>query len=334
VTGPPTGRQFELMHGKQRAVVVELGAGLRGYGTDGGPILDGYELDEQPDGGHGQLLLPWPNRIADATYHFAGEKFRLPVNERRTGSAIHGLVRDTPWRHVDSSSTWVTLALDLPPRDGYPFTLELTATYSLGDYGLTVKVIALNAGERPCPYGAGAHPYLRLAAGGLIDDALLRVPAGATLEADDRGIPTGVELSVEGTVFDFRSARPVGPLKLDTAFTRLAPDHDGLTRITLTAPDRSRGAMVWMDTSHGYVMIYSGDTLPDIARRRRSVAIEPMTCAPDAFNSGAGLLVLEPGEQHGSTWGIAPLPPIISDDRARAPAAGELTAVTHGMKHR
>jgi aldose 1-epimerase len=307
VTGPPTGRQYELMHGTQRAVVVELGAGLREYGTDRGPIIDGYELDDQPDGGRGQLLVPWPNRIADSTYCFGGEEFRLPVNERRTGSAIHGLVRDTPWRHVDSSATAVTLALDLPPQEGYPFTLGLTATYSLGDYGLTVTVIALNAGERPCPYGAGAHPYIRLAAGGLIDDALLRVAAGATLEADDRGIPTGVELPVGGTTFDFRSARPVGPLRLDTAFTRLEPDHDGLTRVTLTAPDGSRSAAVWMDTSHGYVMIYSGDTLPDVARRRHGVAIEPMTCAPDAFNSGAGLLVLQPGEQHGSTWGIAPL---------------------------
>ena len=86
MTGPPTGRQYELMHGTQRAVVVELGAGLREYGTDRGPIIDGYELDDQPDGGRGQLLVPWPNRIADSTYCFGGEEFRLPVNERRTGA--------------------------------------------------------------------------------------------------------------------------------------------------------------------------------------------------------------------------------------------------------
>jgi aldose 1-epimerase len=307
VTGPPTGRQYELIDGTQRAVVVELGAGLREYGTEAGAILDGYAVDEQPDGGRGQLLVPWPNRVADASYHFGGRELRLPVNEPRTGSAIHGLVRDLPWRHVDSSATAVTLALDLPPRDGYPFTLGLTATYALNAGGLTVDVIALNAGEQPCPYGAGAHPYVRLATGGSIDDALLRIPAGATLEADDRGIPTGVELPVEETSFDFRTARAVGPLKLDTAFARLEPEEDGFIRIALTAPDGGGGAVVWMDTSHGYVMIYSGDTLPDIARRRRGVAIEPMTCAPDAFNSGAGVVVLQPGEQHRSTWGISPL---------------------------
>jgi aldose 1-epimerase len=307
LTGPPTGRQYELIHGTQRAVIVELGAGLREYGRDGGALLDGYALDKEPDGGRGQLLLPWPNRIADATYGFAGQELRLPVNERRTGSAIHGLVRDRPWRHVDSSATAVTLALDLPPQEGYPFILGLTATYSLSDAGLRVEVMALNAGERPCPYGAGAHPYIRLATGDLIDDALLRIPAEATLETDDRGIPIGVERPVEGTSFDFRNARPVGPLTLDTAFTRLEPDDDGFTRITLAAPDGGGGAVLWMDPTHSYVMIYSGDTLPEIARRRRGLAIEPMTCAPDAFNSGAGLLVLQPGEQHSSTWGISPL---------------------------
>ena len=307
MTRPATGRQYELIHGTQRAVIVELGAGLREYGADGYAILDGYALDEKPDGARGQLLLPWPNRIADARYRFAGQELRLPVNEARTGSAIHGLVRDTPWHNVSSSATAVTLSLDLRPQEGYPFILGLTATYSLSDDGLAVEVAARNAGDGPCPYGAGAHPYLRLASGGPIDAALLRIPAEATLEADDRGIPTGIEVPVQDTGFDFRGARPVGPLQFDTAFTRLERDDEGLTRIALTAPDGRQGAVIWMDSSHAYVMIYSGDTLPDVARRRRGVAIEPMTCAPDAFNSGAGLLVLQPGEQHRSTWGISPL---------------------------
>ena len=322
MTEPPSGRQYELIHGTQRAVVVELGAGLREYGMNGGVMLDGYALDEAPDGGRGQLLLPWPNRVADARYRFAGVEFRLPVNEPRTGSAIHGLVRDRPWRHVEASATAVTLALDLPPQEGYPFALGLTARYSLSDDGLTVEVVARNTGEQPCPYGAGAHPYLRLTSGGTIDGALLHIPAGATLEADDRGIPTGVELPLADTRFDFRNPRPVGPLKLDTAFARLEPGDDGLIRIALTAPDGRGGAVMWMDTSHGYVMIYTGDTLADVSRRRRGIAIEPMTCAPDAFNSGAGLLVLEPGEEHRSTWGMSPLSP---------PAPDETTTGVHGM---
>jgi aldose 1-epimerase len=307
VTAAPTGRQYELVHGAQRAVVVERGAGLREYGSDSVPFVDGYGVEQLPDGARGQLLLPWPNRIARATYRFAGKEFQLPVNEPRTGSAIHGLVRDKRWRLVDASSAAVTLAMDLAPQDGYPFRLGLTATYTLNDSGLTVTVTAVNDGERSCPYGAGAHPYLRLAGGDAIDGALLCIPAAATLQADARGIPTGLELPVDGTDLDFRTPRLLGSQILDTAFTRLVPDGDGVIRIALTDADGGHGAEVWMDGSHRYAMIYSGDTLPEVTRRRRGLAIEPMTCAPDAFNSGAGLVVLQPGETHSSTWGIAPL---------------------------
>jgi galactose mutarotase-like enzyme len=307
VTAAPTGRQYELISGRQKAVVVELGAGLREYASADGPLVDGYGIDESPTGGRGQLLLPWPNRIADATYRFSGKEYRLPVNEPKTGSAIHGLTRDTPWHLRDSSATAVTLALDLSPQPGYPFALQLTATYKLSGDGLTATITAENGGQTPCPYGAGAHPYVRLIGGGLIDDALLHIPADATLEADSRGIPTGTTLPVDNTAYDFRTPRPFGQLTLDTAFTKLTPNNDGITSIELTSPDGVQGVAVWMDASHRYAMIYSGDTLPDAARRRHGLAIEPMTCAPDAFNSGAGLVVVQPGETHTSTWGISPI---------------------------
>jgi len=307
VTSPPSGRQYPLAHGGQRAVVVEMGAGLREYRTDLGAIVDGYGREQEGDGARGELLLPWPNRIADATYRFADATFRLPVTEPRTGSAIHGLTRTKPWHGTHLSAAAVTLTLDMAPEDGYPFSVGMRATYSLGDDGLTVEVAATNRGDLACPFGAGAHPYVRLATDGLIDDALLHVPADATLVTDGRGIPTGLERAVEGTEFDFRRARPLGALVLDTAYTGLRADDDGLIRITLTAPDGRHGVAVWMDTAHRYAMIYSGDTLAELSRRRRGLAIEPMTCAPDAFNSGAGLIVLQPGETHRSTWGIAPL---------------------------
>jgi aldose 1-epimerase len=306
VTASPTGRQYALGYGTQRAVIVEFGAGLREYSTDVDEVVDGYGVDEQPDGARGQLLIPWPNRVAGATYRFDGEVFRLPVNEPRTGSAIHGLARAQPWQLADVASASVTLTLDLPPDDGYPFTLGLSATYSLGDTGLTAHVTATNNGQRSCPYGAGAHPYVQLAGNGLINDALLHLPADATLDADERGIPTGAVIPVDGTGYDFRSPRPIGATVLDTAFTRFRAGDDGITRISLTTPDGRHGVAVWMDMAHDYAMIYSGDTLGDDSRRRKGLAVEPMTCAPDAFNSGAGLIVLQPGETHTCTWGISP----------------------------
>ena len=211
-------------------------------------IIDGYGVGEACEGARGQLLLPWPNRIAHARFRFGGEDFQLPVNEARTGSAIHGVTRAMPWAR-DATASAVTLKLELEPQDGYPFTLELLASYSLAEDGLTVRIAATNCGKGPCPYGAGAHPYVRLRGDGMIDDSLLRIPAETTLESDSRGIPTGAELPVHGTRLDFRRPRRIGSLVLDTAFTKLAPDADGLTRIALTAPGGRDGVGVWMDAS-------------------------------------------------------------------------------------
>jgi aldose 1-epimerase len=302
----PSGRQYALVSGDQRVIVVELGAGLRSYKAGTTDIVDGYRRNEHSEGGRGQVLLPWPNRIAGGRYTFAGRELQLPVNEARTGCAIHGLTRSLPWTLVDAAQGATTLAVDLRPSDGYPFSLSLEVRYALDAGGLTVRTTARNTGNESCPYGAGAHPYVRVGDAQPIDAAVLRVPALATLEADGRGIPTGVVRPVEGTDFDFRTPRRIGSLVLDTAFTSLSADADGITRIALGSPDGDRAVTVWMDATHPFVMIYSGDTLADVARRRHGIAIEPMTCAPDAFNSGLGLLTLQPGASHVSTWGITP----------------------------
>ena len=170
---------------------------------------------------------------------------------------------------------------------------------------MSARITATNRGGDPCPYGAGAHPYLRVADGAPIDGARLHIPADATLDADDRGIPTGAVRPVDGSDYDFRTPRTIGGVQLDTAFTGLRPGSDARTRISLTTQD-GEGASIWMDQTHQYAMLYSGDTLGEESRRRRGLAIEPMTCPPDAFNSGAGLIILQPGEQHASMWGITP----------------------------
>ena len=68
----PSGEQIELELGDQRVVVVEVGGGLREYAAGGRAVLDGYDEDELCSSGRGQLLIPWPNRIADGRYEFDG----------------------------------------------------------------------------------------------------------------------------------------------------------------------------------------------------------------------------------------------------------------------
>ena len=122
------------------------------------------------------------------------------------------------------------------------------------------------------------------------------------LDSDQRGIPIG-KRALDGTEHDFRRARPIGTTVLDHAFTDLERDADGLARVRLAAPETGTEVTLWVDESYPHVMVFTGDPLPDV--NRRSLAVEPMTCAPNAFESGDGLIVLQPGQAHTSAWGIA-----------------------------
>ena len=296
------GEQFELALGDQRAVVTEVGAGLRSYSAGGRDLLDGYAADAMVTSGRGQVLLPWPNRIEDGAYEFDGRAHQLALTEPTAGNAIHGLVRWVAWTVAEREPGRIVLTHALHAQPGYPFALALALEYALTDDGLRVRTTATNAGTAPCPFGAGAHPYLTLGTQ-TVDLLVLSVPAGTVLVSDDRGIPTGSG-PVEGTERDFRTAKPIGETVLDHAFTDLARDDDGLARVHLHEPESGAGLTLWVDEAYGYLMVFTGDPLPDV--NRRSLAVEPMTCPPNAFRTGEAVSRLEPGESFTGTWGLTP----------------------------
>lgn len=296
----PSGEQIEIAAGNQRAVVVGVGGGIRAYSTGGRPVVDGYDRQEMCTSSRGQVLIPWPNRLQDGSYEFDGRRHQLPLNEPQRRNAIHGLVRWATWRAVARQPHHVTMEYMLYPQPGYPFSLKLNIEYTLSDSGLRVRTTATNVGTVACPYASGAHPYLTVGTT-TIDRLTLRLPACKVLRSDDRGLPIASE-SVEGTAFDFRQPRPIGPIALDHAFTDLARDADGIAWVVLRDPEDGARVALWVDNSYPYLMVFSGDPLPDV--QRRSLAVEPMTCPPNAFRSEVGLIRLEPGSEVTSTWGI------------------------------
>ena len=300
---PPSGRQYPIVHGAQRAVITEVGAGLRTYTLADDDLIDGYREDEMGTVARGAPLLPWPNRLRDGRYEFGGVTHQTALTEPAKHNAIHGLTRWLNWSAAEHEDDRVLMTIVLHPQEGYPFTLSLAIEYRLAQQGLSVTTTATNAGSQPLPYGAGHHPYLKVAPG-LIDDAILRVPALLRLDVDERQIPTGRLIPVKGSAFDFLEPRRIGQTTLDTAFSSLLPDADGLTRVELRAPNNRRGLTLWMDSAHRFLMVFTGDTIPQADRRRRGLGIEPMTCAPNAFRSGDGLLVLQPGQSATSKWGL------------------------------
>jgi aldose 1-epimerase len=298
----PSGRQFVLELGNQRVTVTEVGAGLRTFTVSGEAVLDGYGERDMCDVCRGALLLPWPNRIEDGRYQFDGRLHQLALTEPSRQNAIHGLTRWLTWTVVQLDTERVELALALHPQEGYPFALALAVEYRLAGDGLTVRTTGTNVGDRPLPYGTGHHPYLTL--GGLIDQARLRLPALMRLEANERLIPTGRALPVKDTEYDFLELRAIGSLQMDTTFATLVPGADGRIRSLLQSGDGHRELTLWMEPPYSHLMVFTGDAIPDPRRRRQSIAIEPMTCAPNAYRSGDGLRRLEPGESLSATWGI------------------------------
>ena len=297
---PPSGRQHRLVHVDQEAVITEVGATLRAYIVDGRPAIDGFGPGERATDGRGQVLMPWPGRVGDGRYGWDGVEHQLPIGETDLGNALHGLVRWDNWVAEWGSDDRLVMRDRLHPRDGYPFCLDLAVSFELEDRGLRASLSATNLGDSPAPFGAGAHPYLTLGTP-LIDCCLLRLPASTVLETDHRMLPVG-RAAVDGTAFDFRVPRPIGPIRLNTAFTDLERDADGVARVALESPD-GRRLVLWADRGFGWVVVFSGDSLPP-AERRRGLAIEPMTCPPDAFRSGEDLIALGPGESITAGWGI------------------------------
>jgi len=297
---PPSGEQHEIRHGDQIAVATEVGATLRSYSAGGRVVVDGFAVDEPSSAGRGQVLAPWPNRLDGGRYTFNGRAGAAAIDEPELGNAIHGLVRWLPWRLGSRTEDAVRLVCVLHPQPAYPWRLEMSLEYRLGADGLTVTTRAANASAEPAPFGVGFHPYLTV--GISVDDARLTIPASRRLTTDDRALPVGVE-DVAGTEFDFTGGRLIEATRLDTCFTDLARASDGRSHTRLETGEI--GIEVWADVAFGYLQAYTGDTLEPAVRRRQGVAIEPMTCPPNAFASAIDVIGLDPGAAWSGAWGIA-----------------------------
>jgi aldose 1-epimerase len=303
----PSGDQFEIAGGGYRAVVTESGATLRVLEYDGRPVLHGFGEDEMSGAGRGQLLVPWPNRIRDGEYTFAGRDLQLGLTEPARHNATHGLARWAAWTPEELAASSVSLGYRLMAQTGYPWTVDLHVLYDLSADGLTVTQTATNLSDRPAPYASGAHPYLS-AGDGPVDGWELTLPASTRLLSDERQLPVGEE-DVAGTAYDFRIARPVGDLRLDDAFGGLERDADGVATALVCHPATGRGAALWVDRHHHWLMAFSADDGWDPPRQ--ALAVEPMTAPPDAFRSGRDLLTLNPageaGDEVSVSWGIRAL---------------------------
>jgi len=298
-----SGTEWTIAADGHEAVVVEVGGALRAYRHQGNDLVDGYEPAELCPGSAGKVMAPWPNRVRDGRYTFDETPHQLPITEVARHTAIHGLVSWVRWSPAEVSAAAVELEHELVPQPGYPWPLRLRSRWSVGSDGLTVTHEATNPGANPVPFGLATHPYV-LAPGGTVDDVVLAVPGQSRVLVDSRLLPIGTA-RVAGTEFDFTTGRRVGAAVLDVAFGDVARGEDGRSVVTLRAPSGG-GVAMWADDAFRWWQVFTGDTLAP-PRRRRSIAVEPMTCPPDALRSGRDVVVLPPGGSWRGSWGISPL---------------------------
>ncbi|OZD00974.1 aldose epimerase [Rhodococcus sp. 06-235-1A] len=296
---------YSLTSGKYRADIAAVGAGLRVLEYDGAALTETWEAGTKPPLSAGLVLAPWPNRTADGTFTFDGVEHRMEISEPSRNNASHGFVRRVAWTLVQHTDSRVEQSVDIGTHQGWPFSVTLTVVHELSADGLTVTATAKNTGDSAAPYGMGFHTYARVGDVPL-DDCTLEFSAGTRLPLDpERNLPVGNSVSTADTEYDFRKPRTLRGVQLDTPFSASLPDADGRANHVLRGPDGA-ATVLWTDSNFGWVQVFTADPANDQAYpdRGRALAIEPMTCPPDALNSEIDLIVLEPGQTWSGTLGM------------------------------
>lgn len=308
---PLSGTQYTLRSGDYEAVIASVGATLRSLTYRGRDLVVPFEDGEVRPSYRGATLAPWPNRVVDGKYSFGGADYQLAHTEPARAHALHGLASWLDFDAAATASDRVTLIARISPQTGYPWRILVETTYALGADGLTQTVTATNESATAAPWGTGTHPYL-VAGEGTVDDWTLDLPANEVLAVTaDRLAPTDVVAvdAEDPERFDFRTARQIGAVEIDHAYTGLIRDESGEVAVRVTDADGSGVAMTW-DAACPWVQVHTSDKGPGRPGHRAGMAIEPMTCAPDAFNDDrydfeTGLVVLEPGASAAASWRIS-----------------------------
>ncbi|MFF1877101.1 aldose 1-epimerase family protein [Leifsonia sp. NPDC058230] len=304
MTTPISGIHFGLSSGDYHATIASVGASLRTLEFRGRPLVVPFDADEVRPAFRGATLAPWPNRVIDGRYTFNGVEQQLALTEPARGHALHGLASWLDFTVVDRAGDAVTLSATVEAQAGYPHRVDIAVTFSLDEDGLHTTVTATNSGTDAAPWGTAPHPYL-VAGEGRVDDWTLSLPATTVVTITEERLLPVASVAVDSPSaagLGFVEARVIGDTFIDHAYTGLIRDAEGNATVSVLTADGTGVEMTW-DGSCPWVQIHTADT-DDPATNRIGLAVEPMTCPPDAFNSGEDLIVLEPGASSSAGWTI------------------------------
>ncbi|HKJ96794.1 MAG TPA: aldose 1-epimerase [Thermoplasmataceae archaeon] len=267
---------IQISSSSGKAALEEKGAYLRSLALGGQDIIKG-SADGKPTHGGSAVLIPYAGRVKNATYTFEGKKYDLPENNGE--HSIHGYLKDVLWSVKEKSEDSVTFSSDFSDT-GYPSSIHTEIEYRIGGQDLTVITSVRNSGTEDIPLLIGFHPYFITG----VAWALSHTEPLRKLNFEEGFFPDGTYEDI-----DFNRMKNPQDMSFDNSYV-------GGGEITLS---RKGGSIVIRRTNMPYLVIYNGTY-----SEGKSVAIEPMTGAPDAFNNGIGLITVEPGKSFNCTFSV------------------------------
>lgn len=244
------------------------------------------------------VLSPFPNKIRRGNYCYKGKEYQLKKNDSLKQHAAHGLIYNRPFKVVSirtsAHEALIELSYTYQADDpGYPFRFLLAVRYSLHrDRGLSINFTSKNISSSIIPYGIGYHPYFKVANN--LNDSILQIPSCNLIQLGEDGIPTGTTAAYD----KFAEGRCLNKVAFNNCFG-VDPQLQKF-EIALHSSTRKKEAFVWFEPGEvgfNYFQLYTHPTTNEIA-------IEPMSCPPDAFNSEEGLINLREGATVQHRFGI------------------------------
>jgi aldose 1-epimerase len=302
VAGAPFSRErITLSNGTAEAEIGLVAAALCALSVDGVRITETVPPDALPPMGCGIVLAPWPNRVRDGLWTLDGEPQQLDLTEPALGNASHGLLRNTAYHVIERRPDVVLLGARIVPQHGWPFALDTWVRYALEPDGITVTHGARNIGDRPALWAVGAHPYFRIGETP-VEQLTVALDRPEYLALDARLIPVGAR-PVAGTAYDLRTPRLLADVDVNVAYGDTEAFIGRSDAAWLESSDGARLAL-WLDEEFAWIQVYTPSEFPREGGTGPAIAIEPMSAAPDALNSGLGLSTIPVGAEWEASWGV------------------------------
>ena len=250
-------------------------------------VIDGFTsvddaIENVTRGFKSSFLSPFTCRMKNGEFKLGDtgykiDKFYLPPH------ALHGILYDAVYdiiaTEANDEEASVSLVYNYKGDDkGYPFAFSIMHKWVLkANNHLSVITTLTHSNKHTIPYAQGWHPYFKL--GTAINNCTLQFDSNTMLEFDDTLLPTGKYITRD----EFANGTLLKDIFIDNCFelskTIIQP------KCVLSYNDVS--ITILPDGSYPYLQLYTPD-------HRQSIAIENISGAPDCFNNGIGLRLIEP----------------------------------------